>query len=411
MNDLTPSYESETGQVILDGLPAGPAGEAGLVPVAGVDLAFDRADGHLVRAVVDADGVPATALLTRLFGPHAPARPARRGLAGRGGTAPRSAPKPGCARRCPVWPASTRPGPPARCRAARPGGRPRPPTLAERAGLPVRALAEARRAVHVWAAASWLFPARPPGRRCGRGHRRRHRPGGRPPAEGEHRCRGQPAAPARPTRAGRRRRGRGPGEGLRASARTALGARSRPHPRRAVPARAVAALRPARPARRRRGPRRRCRLTLAPVRTARGVGRCQVRLVDPVVRRVLARAGFDQAGIPGPGGASAPVPAGRARRGLDRGGRGATGPSAAPRRIGSGGRCAGRTPPCGPSAPRRASRRGRPAEDWAALAALAWERCRRDWAGSRRPRPGCGCARVRRVPAARPGLPGRGPGR
>ena len=79
MNDLTPSYEPDAGQVILAGRPAGSAGEAGLVPVAGVDLAFDRGDGHLVRVVADADdqvmadasGQAAATLLNRLFGPVA----------------------------------------------------------------------------------------------------------------------------------------------------------------------------------------------------------------------------------------------------------------------------------------------------------------------------------------------------
>ena len=71
MRDLTPSYVPETGEVILDGPPAGPAGEAGLVPVAGMELAFDRADGHLVRAIVDATAVPAMELVTKLFGRHA----------------------------------------------------------------------------------------------------------------------------------------------------------------------------------------------------------------------------------------------------------------------------------------------------------------------------------------------------
>ena len=56
MNDLTPSFERETGQVILEGLPAGVAGEAPLIPVPGLDLAFDRADGRLCRVVVDAAG-------------------------------------------------------------------------------------------------------------------------------------------------------------------------------------------------------------------------------------------------------------------------------------------------------------------------------------------------------------------
>ena len=79
MNDLTPSYEPDAGQVILEGRPAGSAGEAGLVPVAGVDLAFDRGDGHLVRVVADAgdqvmvgaSGQAAATLLNRLFGPVA----------------------------------------------------------------------------------------------------------------------------------------------------------------------------------------------------------------------------------------------------------------------------------------------------------------------------------------------------
>ncbi len=70
MNDLTPSYEPDADQVILEGRPAGPAGEAGLVPVAGVDLAFDRGDGHLVRVVADAGDRAAATLLTRLFGPR-----------------------------------------------------------------------------------------------------------------------------------------------------------------------------------------------------------------------------------------------------------------------------------------------------------------------------------------------------
>jgi hypothetical protein len=77
MNDLTPHYERQTGQVFLDGLPAGAAGEAPLVPVPGLELAFDRADGHLSQVVVDAggaDGVsaPTAAILARLLGEEAP---------------------------------------------------------------------------------------------------------------------------------------------------------------------------------------------------------------------------------------------------------------------------------------------------------------------------------------------------
>jgi hypothetical protein len=80
MNALTPSFERETGQVILEGLPAGAAGEAPLVPVPGLELAFDRANGRLCRAVIDAAGTDgsiavgeqAAAMLIRLFGPEAP---------------------------------------------------------------------------------------------------------------------------------------------------------------------------------------------------------------------------------------------------------------------------------------------------------------------------------------------------
>ena len=78
--NLTPSFERETGQVIFEGLPAGAAGEAPLIPVPGLDLAFDRADGRLCRVVVNAAGTygsiavgeQAAAMLIRLFGAEAP---------------------------------------------------------------------------------------------------------------------------------------------------------------------------------------------------------------------------------------------------------------------------------------------------------------------------------------------------
>lgn len=81
MNDLTLGFERETGQVIGAGLPAGAAGEAFLALLTGLDLAFDRADGRLCRAVVQAvaaDGSvtvdeQVAAILIRLFGPAAPA--------------------------------------------------------------------------------------------------------------------------------------------------------------------------------------------------------------------------------------------------------------------------------------------------------------------------------------------------
>ncbi len=80
MNDLTPSFECETGQVIIEGLPAGVAGEAPLIPVPGLDLAFDRADGRLCRVIVDTAGTDgfisageqAAVILIQLFGAQAP---------------------------------------------------------------------------------------------------------------------------------------------------------------------------------------------------------------------------------------------------------------------------------------------------------------------------------------------------
>jgi len=68
MTDLTLRVEQATGQAIFEGIAAGPAGEAGLAPLEGLDLAFDRADGHLVRVIVGAENAPVLALLTRLFG-------------------------------------------------------------------------------------------------------------------------------------------------------------------------------------------------------------------------------------------------------------------------------------------------------------------------------------------------------
>jgi hypothetical protein len=80
MNDLTPSLERETGLVMLEGLPFGAAGEAPLTPVPGLDLAFDRADGRLCRAMVDTTrrghstsvSEQVVMMLVRLFGPEAP---------------------------------------------------------------------------------------------------------------------------------------------------------------------------------------------------------------------------------------------------------------------------------------------------------------------------------------------------
>jgi hypothetical protein len=52
-SNLTPTYDSDTGQVVLEGLPTGAAGGAGLIPVPGLELEFDRADGRLAWAAVE----------------------------------------------------------------------------------------------------------------------------------------------------------------------------------------------------------------------------------------------------------------------------------------------------------------------------------------------------------------------
>jgi hypothetical protein len=85
MTDLTPSFAPESGQVVVQGAPAGPAGAVALIPVPGLELAFDRVDGRLTGVVVDlartdesvaVDEITlderVAAMLTRLFGPEAP---------------------------------------------------------------------------------------------------------------------------------------------------------------------------------------------------------------------------------------------------------------------------------------------------------------------------------------------------
>ena len=134
MNDLTPVFERETGQLILEGPPAGVAGEAPLIPVHGLELAFDRADGWLCRAVVEAAeedgslavGEQAAAMLIRLFGPEAP------GLVP--GTGPREGPptrvlscEPGLTATLSSLARLDAAGPPAPYRRTRRGGPPRPP--------------------------------------------------------------------------------------------------------------------------------------------------------------------------------------------------------------------------------------------------------------------------------------------
>ena len=80
MNQVTPSFEAETGQVTLWGSSAGVAGEAFLTPVPDLELAFDRADGwfcwaivhHVTTAGSTCVGEQVAAMLIRLFGPEAP---------------------------------------------------------------------------------------------------------------------------------------------------------------------------------------------------------------------------------------------------------------------------------------------------------------------------------------------------
>lgn len=76
---LTLAYDEDAGQVVLEGLPGGPAGEAGLSLAEGVELFFDCADGRLCRVIIDAGepggpaaiGEPAMAAVASLFGPRA----------------------------------------------------------------------------------------------------------------------------------------------------------------------------------------------------------------------------------------------------------------------------------------------------------------------------------------------------
>jgi hypothetical protein len=50
---MTLACDDEASQILLEDLPAGPAGEARLSPVDGVELLFDNADGRLARVLVD----------------------------------------------------------------------------------------------------------------------------------------------------------------------------------------------------------------------------------------------------------------------------------------------------------------------------------------------------------------------
>ncbi len=155
--NLTPSFERETGQVIFEGLPAGVAGEAPLIPVPGLDLAFDRAGGRLCRVVVDAAGTDGSiavgqqvaAMLIRLFGAEAPSVVSDTAAEPVGASAGARvlSPEPGLAgtlsklARLDAARASSPVPPGSPWWAAEAAG------LAERAGLPARARAEAHHAL------------------------------------------------------------------------------------------------------------------------------------------------------------------------------------------------------------------------------------------------------------------------
>ncbi len=76
---LTLTYDQDVGQVVLAGLPCGPAGEAGLSLAEGIELFFDCADGRLCQVRIEAGepgnppaiGEPALAAVASLFGSRA----------------------------------------------------------------------------------------------------------------------------------------------------------------------------------------------------------------------------------------------------------------------------------------------------------------------------------------------------
>ena len=76
---LTLTYDEDAGQVVLEGLPCGPAGEAGLSFAEGIELFFDCTDGRVSKVLIEAGkpghppaiGEPALAAVASLFGARA----------------------------------------------------------------------------------------------------------------------------------------------------------------------------------------------------------------------------------------------------------------------------------------------------------------------------------------------------
>lgn len=380
MNDLTPSYEPETGQVILDGLPAGPAGEAGLVPVPGVELAFDRADGRLVRVIVDGDDKSAMALLIRLFGAQAPGVLRDTTESATAGTL---TPEAGlCAALSSLARLdAARATSPVSCRS--PWWAAEAAVLAERAGLHARALNEARRAVCELSGGQVAVP--------GEAARIALAAADIVAGSDEDAVRrlrasivvSQPCPP------------RMPGLDVAAEVEGLEKDSVRLHGLHwmldlgLVPA---GVFRPGLSpwsdlAVRYRGSGRRVivRATLAPGANPAAAGGWQARLVDPVVRRVLARGGFEPAGSQVQAELDLPFPVDELDEAwievVDRGDRPVRG--AKVHRIRRALRWAdaalrAERAPAG-IAPRSSG------ADWAALAAVAWETCRRDWEAADEP--------------------------
>ena len=390
MNDLMPSYEPESGQVILDGRPAGPAGEARLVPVAGVDLAFDRADGHLVRAVVDAHGEPVPALLARLFGPQA--ADILGAAVQSAGAKPGSLSAEGGARPGPLSPEAglcTALSSLARLDAARatspvPGSSPwwaaEAAVLAGQAGLPARALTDARRAVHALGRGPLAVP-----RQAAQTAFKAADIAAAEEPESARQLRESVVVNDQP------RRPRLPGldvaaevEGLEKDPIRLPGLHWVLDPG-LVPA---GLFRPG------LSPhsdlvvrydggagRLGVQVTLAPGADCAAASRCQARLVDPVVRRVLARADFERAGSRVRAELQLSFPLdelGETWLEVVEGRRPVRGNKAhlirRALRWADAALRAERAP--AGLAPQSTG------EDWAALATLAWERCRRDWAAA-----------------------------
>jgi len=376
MNDLTPSYEPETGQVILDGPPAGPAGEAELMPVEGVDLAFDRAHGHLIRAIVDGDGASVTTLVTRLFGPQAPDR--LRDVAERARAEPSPlTPQP---RLCAALSRLARLDA-ARVTSSVPGSSPwwaaEAAVLAEQAGMRARARAEARRAVRGLDGGQVAVP---------------HEAARMALAAADlvaDECDGAVARLRQNIVVSPAARPRGPGldvaaevEGLSKDC-VRLPGLQWTLDLGLVPDGLF------RPGLSPHSDLRICRdsggnwvtvqATLAPGADPEAVARCQVRLVDPAVRRVLVRASLAQAGSTVQAKLQLPHPLDELSETwvevVDRGDKPVPGTKV--HRIRRALRWA--------DAALRAERApagiapGTVAADWVALAGAAWERCRRDW--------------------------------